>query len=433
MTANHSIKLTEVEIIEQILKGETPLYELIVRRYNPYLYKIGRSYNYNHEDTQDLMQDTYVDAFKNLAQFEQRANFKTWLARIMLNNCYKKREKMSFKNEYAADNINENLIPMFSNTKNDTHTIIQSKELGHIIENALEQVPEIYRIVFSLREINGMSVAETAEILDISEANVKVRLNRSKEMLKALLEKKYSATELYEFNLIYCDAMVERVMSEIKKPFAMKEITNDNIFRSFSNSPDKNATSESDDEERIKNIALHFEKIMQILGLDLTDDSLKDTPARVAKMYVRETFSGLNEQNKPTISLFENKYVYKKMLIEKNITLYSNCEHHFVPIIGRVHIAYIPNQKVIGLSKLNRLVQFYAKRPQVQERLTIQIAEALKDIFKHNDIAVVIEADHLCVASRGIRDTNSLTVTSHFSGQFENEGTKQEFLSYIKN
>lgn len=213
----------------------------------------------------------------------------------------------------------------------------------------------------------------------------------------------------------------------------MKEVANENIFQILSNTPIKSNVSGLSDEEKIKDIALYFEKIMQTLGLDLTDDSLKDTPRRVAKMYVQETFSGLNEENKPAISLFENKYAYNKMLIEKNITLYSNCEHHFVPIIGKVHIAYIPNKQVIGLSKLNRIVQFYAKRPQVQERLTNQIAEALIDIFKHNDVAVVVEADHLCVASRGIKDTNSLTITSYFSGQFENEGIKQEFLTHIKN
>src|SRR5690606_6141117 len=137
-------------------------------------------------------------------------------------------------------------------------------------------------------------------------------------------------------------------------------------------------------------------------------------------------FSGLNPENKPEISLFENKYGYKKMLIEKDITLYSNCEHHFVPIIGKVHVAYIPDKQVIGLSKINRLVQYYAKRPQVQERLTMQISEALQEILQHNDVAVVIEAEHLCVASRGIKDTNSITLTAHYSGQFENEEVRSE-------
>ena len=187
------------------------------------------------------------------------------------------------------------------------------------------------------------------------------------------------------------------------------------------------------DEEKIEIIQFYFSKIMETLGLDLTDDSLSETPNRVAKMYVNEIFSGLNPENKPKISLFENKYGYKQMLVEKNITLYSSCEHHFVPIVGKVHVAYIPDSQVIGLSKINRLVQYYAKRPQVQERLTIQIAEGLKEVLQHDDVAVVIEADHLCVASRGINDTNSVTTTAEFSGQFDDELTKQEFLTFILN
>lgn len=183
--------------------------------------------------------------------------------------------------------------------------------------------------------------------------------------------------------------------------------------------------------EKIESIRFHFSKIMEALGLDLADDSLRETPERVAKMYVKEIFSGLNPANKPVISLFDNKYGYKEMLIEKDITLYSYCEHHFVPIIGRAHVAYIPDNKVLGLSKINRLVQFYSKRPQVQERLTIQIAEGLKDVLNHENVAVVIEASHLCVASRGINDTSSLTTTADFSGLFENQSTKQLFLSQI--
>lgn len=185
------------------------------------------------------------------------------------------------------------------------------------------------------------------------------------------------------------------------------------------------------DSEKIKKIAHHFTQIMETLGLNLYDDSLCGTPRRVAKMFVKEIFSGLNPDNKPEISLFENKYNYKRMLIEKDITLYSSCEHHFVPIIGKVHVAYIPDKQVIGLSKINRLVQYYARRPQVQERLTVQISEALKEVLQHNDVAVVIEADHLCVASRGIKDTNSITHTADYSGQFENETIRQEFLSHI--
>jgi GTP cyclohydrolase I len=186
------------------------------------------------------------------------------------------------------------------------------------------------------------------------------------------------------------------------------------------------------DDEKIKVIADHFKGIMQTLGLDLNDDSLKDTPQRVAKMYVKEIFSGLNPANEPEITLFENKYHYNKMLVEKGITLYSYCEHHFVPIVGKVHVAYISKGKVIGLSKINRIVQFYAKRPQVQERLTNQIGEALKKAIDTEDVAVIIDAVHLCVASRGIKDTNSSTITSYYSGKFINEEIKNEFLGLIK-
>lgn len=186
------------------------------------------------------------------------------------------------------------------------------------------------------------------------------------------------------------------------------------------------------DAEKIEKIEKHFSQIMEILGLDLNDDSLKGTPRRVAKMYVKEIFGGLNPANKPQVSLFENKYNYHRMLVEKDISLYSNCEHHFVPIIGKAHVAYIPGKSVIGLSKINRLVQYYASRPQVQERLTLQIAEGLKEVLQHNDVAVMIEADHLCVASRGVKDISSKTVTVSYSGRFENEAIRQEFLSHIK-
>jgi GTP cyclohydrolase I len=187
-----------------------------------------------------------------------------------------------------------------------------------------------------------------------------------------------------------------------------------------------------DDSLKIKLIQKHFTEIMHLLGLDLKDDSLSGTPHRVAKMYVKEVFAGLNPANIPNLKLFENKYQYKEMLIEKNITLYSYCEHHFVPIIGKVHVAYISNGQVIGLSKINRLVQYYAKRPQVQERLTNQIANGLKEALKSDDVAVVIEAAHLCVASRGIKDTGSNTITAKFSGRFEDEKTKATFISLIK-
>ena len=185
------------------------------------------------------------------------------------------------------------------------------------------------------------------------------------------------------------------------------------------------------DEEKIAQIEDKFRDIMNIMGLDLTDDSLQGTPHRVAKMYIKEIFSGLNPDNKPSIKLFENKYQYKEMLVERNITFYSNCEHHFVPIIGKAHVAYISNGKVIGLSKLNRIVQFFAKRPQVQERLTIQIAEELKRVMETEDVAVLIDAVHLCVSSRGVQDFNSATVTSSYSGAFNNEATRNEFLKYV--
>ena len=179
---------------------------------------------------------------------------------------------------------------------------------------------------------------------------------------------------------------------------------------------------------KIKMISRHFQQIMLILGLDLEDDSLQGTPDRVARMYVREIFSGLDPARKPDITLFENSYQYNEMLIEKNITLYSTCEHHFVPIIGKAHVAYYSNGMVIGLSKINRIVQYYSKRPQVQERLTVQIAEAMKEILKTEDVAIVIEAAHLCVASRGVNDVHSMTRTSHYSGRFQNAAVKRDFL-----
>jgi GTP cyclohydrolase IA len=185
------------------------------------------------------------------------------------------------------------------------------------------------------------------------------------------------------------------------------------------------------DDTKIAAIEKHFAEIMNILGLDLNDDSLRGTPKRVAKMYVKEIFSGLNPQNKPEIRLFDNKYKYNEMLVEKDITFYSNCEHHFVPIIGKAHIAYISNGKVIGLSKLNRIVQYFAKRPQVQERLTIQIAEELKKVLETEDVAVLIDAVHLCVSSRGVQDVNSSTLTVAYNGKFQDEATRAEFLKYI--
>ena len=187
-----------------------------------------------------------------------------------------------------------------------------------------------------------------------------------------------------------------------------------------------------DDHKKIQLIGRHFKEIMLILGLDLEDDSLRGTPERVAKMYVEEVFKGLNEANKPRITLFENSYHYDQMLVEKNITLYSTCEHHFVPITGKAHVAYFSSGKVIGLSKINRIVQFNSKKPQVQERLTEEIAVALKEALQTDDVAVVIDAAHLCVAMRGVGDVNSTTITSHYSGRFRDEATKKEFLNFIK-
>jgi GTP cyclohydrolase IA len=186
------------------------------------------------------------------------------------------------------------------------------------------------------------------------------------------------------------------------------------------------------DDEKVAIIQKHFAAIMETLGLDLTDDSLKGTPKRVAKMYVKEIFKGLNPANKPAIALFENKYRYQEMLVEKNIQFYSNCEHHFVPIMGKAHVAYISSGKVIGLSKLNRLVQHFAKRPQVQERLTVQIAKDLQQALDTQDVAVIIDAKHLCVASRGVEDNSSSTVTAFYGGAFKEEAKRAELLKLIE-
>ncbi len=185
-------------------------------------------------------------------------------------------------------------------------------------------------------------------------------------------------------------------------------------------------------DEKIDIIKDDVQHIMETLGLDLSDDSLKGTPNRVAKMFVNEIFGGLDPAKKPKASSFENKYKYGEMLVEKNITLYSTCEHHFLPIVGRAHVAYISNGTVVGLSKMNRIVDYFAKRPQVQERLTIQIVEELQNILNTKDVACVIDAKHLCVNSRGIKDIESSTVTSEFGGKFKEKDTKREFLDYIK-
>ena len=186
------------------------------------------------------------------------------------------------------------------------------------------------------------------------------------------------------------------------------------------------------DDEKIELIKKDVENILSTLGIDLTDDSLKGTPNRVAKMFVKEIFGGLNPNKKPSSSTFENKYKYNEMLVEKNITVYSTCEHHLLPIVGRAHVAYISNGTVVGLSKMNRIVDYFAKRPQVQERLTIQIVQELQKVLNTDDVACIIDAKHLCVNSRGIRDIESSTVTAEFGGKFKNDTVKKEFLDYIK-
>jgi len=185
------------------------------------------------------------------------------------------------------------------------------------------------------------------------------------------------------------------------------------------------------DAEKIDAIRDKFADIMHILGMDLSDDSLSGTPQRVAKMYVQEVFQGLNPMNKPAVKLFENKYRYGQMLVERDITVHSYCEHHFVPILGKAHVAYISSGKVIGLSKINRIVRYFAKRPQVQERLTEQIANELKSALQTEDVALLIDADHMCVATRGVEDSGSSTVTVHYSGKFQQESYRREFLEHI--
>jgi len=185
------------------------------------------------------------------------------------------------------------------------------------------------------------------------------------------------------------------------------------------------------DEQKMLLIENKFREIMDVLGLDLNDDSLNGTPHRVAKMFVKEIFSGLNPDNKPKISVFENKFKYGEMLVEKNISLNSTCEHHFLPIIGKAHVAYVSSGQVIGLSKINRVVDYFARRPQVQERLTVQIANELKRILKTEDVAVVIDAKHLCVSSRGIQDEGSSTITAEYGGVFKDQLRKEEFLKYL--
>ncbi|MFC0779319.1 GTP cyclohydrolase I FolE [Flavobacterium sp. HJSW_4] len=206
----------------------------------------------------------------------------------------------------------------------------------------------------------------------------------------------------------------------------------DNHFSSNAKNPLRDDAFDITDEEKIEKIKKDVESILQTLGMDLTDDSIKGTPNRVAKMFVKEIFGGLNPAKQPKASTFDNNYKYGEMLVEKNITVYSTCEHHLLPIIGRAHVAYISSGRVIGLSKMNRIVEYYAKRPQVQERLTMQIVQELQKALGTEDVACVIDAKHLCVNSRGIKDIESSTVTSEFGGKFQDPQTKREFLDYIK-
>jgi len=208
--------------------------------------------------------------------------------------------------------------------------------------------------------------------------------------------------------------------------------TGDNHFSSNATNPMRKDAFDIPDDQKIELIKKDIESILRTLGMDLTDDSIKGTPNRVAKMFVKEIFGGLNPEKKPKTSTFENGYKYGEMLVEKNITLYSTCEHHLLPIIGRAHVGYISNGKVIGLSKMNRIVDYFAKRPQVQERLTMQIVQELQRALGTEDVACVIDAKHLCVNSRGIRDIESSTVTSEFGGKFKDENVRREFLQYIK-
>ena len=214
--------------------------------------------------------------------------------------------------------------------------------------------------------------------------------------------------------------------------FSSEDIGDDHLFTSLDTPMKPNAFEMSNDEKK-QRISILFSEIMDVLGLDLTDDSLQGTPNRVAKMYVEEIFSGLDPKNKPKVALFDNKYQYNQMLVEKNITFYSNCEHHFVPIIGKAHIAYKSSGKVIGLSKINRIVQYYAKRPQVQERLTNQIANELKTVLETEDVAVIIDAKHLCVSSRGVQDDTSTTVTTYYGGEFNTASKIAELQNYLNN
>jgi len=219
MITRHFDKLSESELINRIRSGDKGLFEILIRRNNSFLYKIGMSYGYHHQDVQDLMQETFIAAYTHLDKFENRASFKTWIIRIMLNLCYQKAQKKSFKNEKSMEtNINDKIIPMFQDRRmGDSYSAVTNKEVGQIIGKALLELPVDYRMVFCLRELNGLSTAEAAEAIGITETNVKVRLNRAKHMLRQSIEQMYAPGDIFEFNLVYCDNVVNYVMSEIDK------------------------------------------------------------------------------------------------------------------------------------------------------------------------------------------------------------------------
>ena len=210
------------------------------------------------------------------------------------------------------------------------------------------------------------------------------------------------------------------------------DVLGDNHIGTSIDTPMRKDAFDLSDNEKIEAIEDKFRDIMNIMGMDLSDDSLQGTPHRVAKMFIKEIFYGLNPANKPKVSVFENKFGYGEMFVEKNINMNSTCEHHFLPIVGKAHVAYISSGEVIGLSKINRIVDYYARRPQVQERLTVQIANKLKDILKTDDVAVVIDAKHMCVSSRGIQDESSSTLTAEYAGQFKDKAVRDEFLKYLE-
>lgn len=246
-------------------------------------------------------------------------------------------------------------------------------------------------------------------------------------------ENQFFIPSLYSLSLHSVSFMDTKVIiMDLEKQLKAIEALGNSHIGTSTETPLRDDAFELSDIEKIALIKKDVQNIMNTLGLDLKDDSLKGTPTRVAKMFVQEIFGGLHPDRKPKSSTFENKYKYNEMLVEKNITLYSTCEHHLLPIVGKAHIAYISNGTVVGLSKMNRIVDYFAKRPQVQERLTMQIVKELQKILKTDDVACVIDAKHLCVNSRGIRDIDSSTVTSEFGGKFNNQETRREFLDYIQ-